>query len=237
MTNKRRPLHGIFTAVPWRYDLINHLITLGMDEWWRKAIAEMCLESKPVRFLDLCCGTAGLDLRVARLSEHKPLVIGLDYSSPMLEIALKKAGELPSERRPSFIHGDVANLPFYDGALDVIGISFAFRNLTYHNPLTVQYLKEVFRVLRPGGSVVIVESSQPRNSIIRGLFHLYLRTYVFRTGQVFSGNRAAYKYLSESAAHFYTLEEVKALIKGAGFTEVIQKALFLGVAAIHVAVK
>ena len=101
MKNKRRPLQGIFTAVPRRYDLINHLITLGMDRWWRKVAADLCLESKPVWFLDLCCGTADLDLKVARLSEHKPLVIGLDYSSPMLEIAHKKAGKLPPERRPS----------------------------------------------------------------------------------------------------------------------------------------
>jgi demethylmenaquinone methyltransferase/2-methoxy-6-polyprenyl-1,4-benzoquinol methylase len=131
----------------------------------------------------------------------------------------------------------VSNLPFPNGHFDSIGISFAFRNLTYKNPKTQNYLEEVVRVLKPGGEFVIVESSQPPNRVIRKIVHLYLRLFVYRVGYWISKNKPAYRYLSESARHFYTAGELADLLMNVGFKQVSVKQLLFGAAAIHLAVK
>jgi demethylmenaquinone methyltransferase/2-methoxy-6-polyprenyl-1,4-benzoquinol methylase len=227
-----KPLHGMFTAVPPRYDLVNRIITWGFDRRWREAAARTCLASSPKRVLDLGCGTGDLTIAIARLAGEVEIV-GLDYSQPMLEIARRKAKGL----KVAFVNGDAANLAFPDNYFDCVGISFAFRNLTYRNPLTQRALSEVLRVLKPGGRFVIVESSQPKSRLIRWLFHLYLRWYVFSVGYLLSGNRGAYQYLAESSVRFYTPEEVKGLLLNAGFRRVSYRPLLFGVAGIHVAVR
>lgn len=233
----KRPLHTIFTAVPPHYDLINRIFTFGLDERWRRRAARICLNSNPKRILDLCCGTGDLALWMARSVPPNTEIVGLDYSPPMLSIARKKAAGLALENKVQFVHGDVGDLPFLDDYFDCIGISFAFRNLTYKNPKTENYLKEVFRVLKPGGEFVIVESSQPPNKLIRKIAHAYLKAFVYRLGSWISKNRPAYKYLSESARNFYTAEELSDLLVKVGFKSVDFTRLFFGAAAIHKAVK
>lgn len=227
----------MFTEIPRRYDLINHIITWGLDRRWRRKAARECLASQPEKMLDLCCGTGDLVIDIARLATNNVELIGLDYSQPMLEIAARKAELLARKRNISFIHGDVANLPFPDGYFDCVGISFAFRNLTYKNPLVRRYIAEILRVLSPGGRCVIVESSQPKKKIIRRLFHLYLRWFVFGIGYLLSRNRGAYHYLAESTVRFYTSNELKELLLTAGFCQVSFRPLFLGVASIYIAIK
>ena len=234
---RNKPLHGIFRAIPHRYDLINRIITWGFDEQWRFKTARECFSSHPKKLLDLCCGTGDLAIKLANLADNDAEVVGVDYSLPMLESAVQKAGRLARGRRLSFVYGDVADLPFPDDSLDCIGISFAFRNLTYKNPLVKRYLAEVLRVLKSGGKFVIVESSQPKSKLIRRLFHLYLRQFVFGLGYRLSGNRGAYHYLAESAARFYTANEIKDLLINAGFREVSFLRLLFGVTALHVAIK
>jgi demethylmenaquinone methyltransferase/2-methoxy-6-polyprenyl-1,4-benzoquinol methylase len=155
----------------------------------------------------------------------------------MLEIAGAKAGDMVGKGKITFTRGEAASLPFPNDYFDTVGISFAFRNLTYRNPLAEFHLAEVLRVLTPGGRFVIVESSQPDSRLIRFFYHLYLRTYVYGIGSWLSGNKGAYKYLSESAARFFTPEEVKTLLKSAGFREVHYRPLLWGAAGVHVAVK
>ena len=178
-----------------------------------------------------------LVIDIARLAANNIELIGLDYSQPMLEIAVRKAEPLAGGKNISFTHGDAANLPFPDGYFDCVGISFAFRNLTYKNPLAGRHIAEILRVLSPGGRCVIVESSQPRGKTMRGLFYLYLRWFVFSIGYLFSGNRGAYRYLAESAARFYTPDEVRELLITAGFCQVSFHPLFLGVTSIYIAIK
>ena len=165
-----KPLYGIFTDIPPRYDLINRLITWGMDRKWREKAARECLALKPQRILDLCCGTGDLSLTIAARADYPLEVKGLYYSHPMLDIASGKAALL-KEEKITFIQGDASNLPFEDGYFDNVGISFAFRNLTYRNPLASRHLSEIIRVLKPGGACVIVESSQPGNRLIRKLYN------------------------------------------------------------------
>jgi demethylmenaquinone methyltransferase / 2-methoxy-6-polyprenyl-1,4-benzoquinol methylase len=236
-SSQERPLYSIFTAVPPYYDLINHIFTWGLDRKWRQKAARTCLSSQPGRVMDLCCGTGDLTVWLARLAPVTTEVTGLDYSPPMLVRAQKKAKRFPLKISPNFVCGDVGDLPLANGYFDCIGISFAFRNLTYRNPNTQRYLAEIIGVLKPGGKFVIVESSQPSNSLIRKMAHLYLSLFVYRIGLWISRNRAAYKYLSESARNFYTAEELSNLLVNAGFRKVTFKRLLFGATAIHIAVK
>ena len=225
----------MFTAVPRRYDLVNHVITWFLDKRWRRKAANECLSVHPKLVLDLCCGTGDLAIEIARFADRDAWVTGIDYSEPMLRIANAKAET--SKTDVTFIYGDAAALPFSDEYFDCIGISFAFRNITYKNPLTNSYLSEVHRVLAPGGRFVIVETSQPESRLIRTLFHLYLRWFVAMAGHWLSGNRSAYRYLAESARNFYSADEVKDLLLSSGFREFFSRPLLLGAAAIYVAVK
>ncbi len=229
-----RPLHSFFSRVSRRYDLVNHVITWGLDRRWRLEAARECLSLHPGKVLDLCCGTGDLAIHLAQLADGVKLA-GVDYSLPMLELATQKAQRL-SWKIP-FIQGDAANMPFSDGSFDCVGISFALRNLTYKNRLGSRCLTEVLRILRAGGSFVIVESSQPRSKLVRTLLRLYLHCFAYRTGCLLSGNRSAYRHLAESVARFHTVEELRQLLISAGFAEVRSCPLFLGVAAIHVALK
>jgi len=123
-----RPLHGMFTAVPPSYDLINHIVSLGMDRrWWRRLTVRACLKEKPLRVLDLGCGTGDLTIDLALLAEKDVEITGLDYSLPMLERARQKASRAGVEERIKFVHGEATRLPFPDSHLDCVSISFAFR--------------------------------------------------------------------------------------------------------------
>jgi demethylmenaquinone methyltransferase/2-methoxy-6-polyprenyl-1,4-benzoquinol methylase len=227
----------MFTAVPPRYDLVNGIITLGQDRRWRRLAALTCLAEKPRRVLDLGCGTGDLTVNLARLAQKNVEIVGLDYSLPMLERAINKAVRAGVSDRVEFIQGDASRLPFLDGYFDTAGISFAFRNLTYKNPLSTIHLGEVRRILRAGGRYVIVESSQPETRIVRALFHLYLRAFVKPAGILVSGNRGAYSYLAESAARFYTPREVREMLLAAGFRSITYRPLLFGAVGIYIAVK
>lgn len=232
----RKPLQHMFEAVPPRYDLINCLFTFGMDRKWRKAAIRECLSSRPGKVLDLCCGTADMALGLVMTSDGNIEVLGLDYSQSMLERAVNKANVIHANA-VSFIHGDASQIPLKDNSVDCVGISFAFRNLTYKNPLAQSHFKEVLRVLTKGGRYVIVESSQPKSRFIRLIFRVYVRYFVFWIGYLISGNRGAYRYLAESATNFSTSEEVKEMLVSAGFKRVDFYPQFFGAACMHVAIK
>lgn len=230
---QKRPLQAMFNAVPRRYDLANRLMTWGLDRRWRRLAARACLAEHPARVLDLACGTGDLALTTTALGSGATAVVGVDFSIPMLAVARTKAGG----RSLGFVCGEAAALPFPDGTFDCVGTSFAFRNLTYRNPGTAAYLAEVRRVLRPGGRFVIVETSQPANRLVRRLFHLYLRWFVGPVGSRLSGNPAAYRYLVESAARFYTPAELAELLANAGFSRTQSQPQLFGAVAVHVAAK
>ena len=232
-----QPLRAMFTAVPASYDFLNRALTWGFDERWRRRAARECLRDSRGRVLDLCCGTGDLALHLAELAGRDVEVAGLDFCEPMLEIARAKASARGLGRKVTFLYGDAAELPFPDGHFAVLGMSFAFRNITYHNPLRHRYLSEIVRVLAREGKFVIVETSQPRMRALHASYHLYLKTVVPRVGGFLSGHHGAYRYLAESARRFYRAEEVSGMLIDAGFREVRFRLLLRGVAAIHVATR
>ena len=236
-----RPLKNIFDSVSPRYDRLNRVLTWGMDEQWRARAARCCLADGPVRVLDLCCGTGDLALHLAAAAKEAVDITGLDYSAPMLTVARQKAARYGLEASPAskrcvrFIEGDAASMGLQDDTFDAVGIAFAFRNLTWRNPVRDSALAEVRRVLRPGGRFVVLETSQPDNPVLRGVFHLYMRLGVATVGGWISGQRTAYRYLATSAREFHSAGQVSQMLATAGFASVCVRPLIGGIAAIHVA--
>jgi demethylmenaquinone methyltransferase/2-methoxy-6-polyprenyl-1,4-benzoquinol methylase len=233
---KWRPLERMFNEVPARYDLLNRVITWRLDERWRRTAAENCLEGKPSSILDLCTGTGNLAIRLAKEVNGGTKILALDYSQPMLDVAREKA-EKARLNNIEFIHGDAVSMPLGDENLDVIGIAFAFRNLTYKNPDREKFLQEIYRVLRPEGKFVIVESSQPWNPIMKIFFRIYLKVFVAGIGGWLSGHKGAYRYLAASARNFYEPAEIKQFLFSSGFNKVEYRPFLGGIAGLTVATK
>ncbi len=223
----------MFMAVPPSYDLLNRLLTFRFDERWRMQATKAMLQEAPEQVLDLCTGTGDLALRIRKYALDSTVVSALDYSAPMLEEARRKAKKRGAANI-HFVEGDVAALPFVDEHFDAIGIAFAFRNLTFKNPDTARFLAEILRVLKPGGRFVIVETSQPSNSVMRFLTHTYLQYVTVPLGGLISGHRAAYHYLAHSAINYYTAEQMQSLLLDAGFGRVDYKLFLTGVAGLWV---
>ncbi len=222
----------MFDGVVGTYDLLNRLLTWGLDGVWRKLCARECNSSGVV--VDLCCGTGDLALHILKQAAPEACIVGLDFSKAMLKAAGKKLGR---RSKIDLVLADAAHMPFKEGCVDRIAISFSFRNLTYRNPKAEEYLKEVLRTLRCGGRFVCVETSQPKQRPLKILYHLYLRKIVPWLGGLVSGRKAAYRYLGASAVNFPPAEQVAEMLLNAGFQEASFKLLAFGVVALHVGVK
>lgn len=231
-----KPLQKMFMEVTPTYDLVNRLLTFRFDIVWRRRAARQCLKNNPDKILDLCCGTGDLTVELKSLAACTAEVFALDFSEPMLELARRKTLK-KKLTGIKFQQADAAGMPFPNNYFNSIGIAFAFRNLTYHNPDGEKYLSEVLRVLNPGGQFVIVETSQPENNMLRKLFHFYMRYIVEPVGSLISGHHGAYRYFAHSVINFYNKEQIKDLLIKAGFSKVESCSLFWGVAGLFVATK
>lgn len=232
-----KPLRRMFAGVPDRYDLVNRLFTLRFDERWRSLAAREILRHSPTRVLDAGSGTGDLVLHLARQLPVQTEIIGADFSEPMLSVAMKKVSRAGFRGRIGLVCTDVSNLCFPDDHFDIVSLAFAFRNLVWRNPIAEKCLAEMVRVLRPGGKIVIVESSQPGSGFLKFWYHAYLKMVVPRLGDFLSGESGAYRYLSESARLFLNPEEVEALLAKSGFKGIRHRSLLGGVAALHVGEK
>ncbi|UCE65107.1 MAG: ubiquinone/menaquinone biosynthesis methyltransferase [Candidatus Zixiibacteriota bacterium] len=232
-----RPLFRMFSSVPHRYDILNRLLTFGLDQRWRQKAAAVCLESNPRRVLDLCSGTGDLATELTKKTNSKTEIIAADFCEPMLEVAKRKAKRIGLEDKITFQVADAASLPFDDGYFDVVGIAFGFRNLTFRNPKSEKYLKEIHRVIAPGGKLVIVETSQPESIALKKLSSLYYSSVVKPVGNVISGQPGAYSYLAYSARNYCKPPDIENMLKYVGFVSVKYRPLGRGIAGIHVARK
>ena len=229
------PLKEYYKEIYQRYDLVNRVFTFGQDRKWRSFAVEACLENKPKRILDLCTGTGDLILEIGEKASNSPHLVGYDFSSEMLSLAVEKAKS--NENLPDFIEGNVAEMPFENNYFDTAGISFGIRNLVYENSDAKKHLSEIHRVIRPGGNFVILESSKPGNMLWRIVNGIYLRLILPYLGGAISGNLKAYRYLGKSSRNYYTQQEMSDILQAAGFRVVKKRALFLGSVMLLVAEK
>ncbi len=222
-------IRDIFDEVPTTYELINHVLTLGLDVMWRKRAAKVASGGRGGEWLDMCTGTGETAVYLSRLAPEGTRVRAADFSPTMMAEARRK----PEAKDIEFIPADIRALPFSNGSLDLVTMSFATRNVNLNREALVESFAELYRVLKPGGRFVSVETSQPRSSFIRKCFHIYVKLFVRPVGTLISGYPAGYTMLSTTIRRFYSAEELADIMREAGFDRVTFKRMLFGAAAIH----
>jgi demethylmenaquinone methyltransferase/2-methoxy-6-polyprenyl-1,4-benzoquinol methylase len=224
----------MFDAIAPRYDLLNHVLSGGLDVYWRaRAIRTLGFSGRET-VLDLCTGTC--DLAIAALGRRNGRalrVIGLDFAGAMLEIGHRKLRDRRLEGRVSLVQADAMHLPLAAGVVDAVTMAFGIRNVA--DPAAA--CREIARVLRPGGRLAVLEFSMPRVPLVRGAYTWYFRHVLPRIGRAVSRHHEAYAYLPASVGAFLTPGEFAALVGGAGFSGVRAVPLTLGVVYLYTAVK
>jgi len=222
-------IRKIFSEVPETYELVNHVLSLGLDIVWRRRAARLAAGEGGKRWLDVCTGTGETAAYLCRFAPDSVQVFAADFSLPMLRHARRKGRGLAG----GAVLSDVGQLPFPDDSFDLVTISFATRNINLSREILIAKFEEFRRVLRPGGLFVNLETSQPRSVVIRKLYHAYVRLVVRRVGSFISGSKAGYAYLSSTIPRFFSAEELSGILSRAGFRRIGCRRVFLGTAAIH----
>jgi demethylmenaquinone methyltransferase/2-methoxy-6-polyprenyl-1,4-benzoquinol methylase len=221
-----RKVREMFTQIAPRYDLLNHLLSFQLDRLWR-ARAANCLG--PI--------LEG-DLGIALAERFTPQVIGADFALPMLVRAKEKCATLRGKnlvqlRRPKFVAADALCLPFADSSFDLVTTAFGFRNLANYEA----GLREIQRVLKPGGTIAILEFTEPPDGLLGNLYRWYFRTVLPRIGAAISGDSSAYTYLPKSVSRFFRPPELASLMSAVGYQSVAFKVWTFGSVALHTATR
>jgi len=227
-----RWVRDMFGRIAGRYDLLNHLLSFNIDRTWRNRAVERVADivARPdSRVLDTCCGTG--DLMLALFEKAKRPVLGSDFCHPMLVEANRKA-TARGARTPLF-EADSLALPLADSSLDLITAAFGFRNFASYD----RGLREMLRVLKPGGVALILELSQPKNRLFAPVFAFFSGNVLPWVGGLVSGSPEAYSYLPESVRKFPGAEQLAEQMRRAGFSHVEFERLTLGAVALHVGTK
>jgi demethylmenaquinone methyltransferase/2-methoxy-6-polyprenyl-1,4-benzoquinol methylase len=233
----------MFTEIAPRYDLLNHLLSLQLDRLWRKRAARRLrtiLRGHSAMVLDLCCGTGDLAFALARVSPAR--IFCVDFAHSMLVRARTKSAKL--QRVPShsgltapppipFLEADALRLPFADASFDLVATAFGFRNLANYEA----GLREIQRVLKPGGTIAILEFTEPPEGLLGDLYRWYFCKVLPKVGGLISGDQAAYKYLPKSVARFFRPPELAALLSAVGYGSVDYRVWTFGTVALHTAVR
>ena len=248
-----KKVREMFTEIAPRYDLLNHLLSLQLDRLWRARAAK---HLRPIFFepetaagnhepvfvrretfvLDLCCGTG--DLAIGLHRRYWARTVGVDFAHSMLVRARKKSARLHSpdlvQLRPiTYVEADALRLPFADGTFDLVTTAFGFRNLANYEA----GLREIHRVLRPGGTVAILEFAEPPEGLLGDLYRWYFCKVLPKIGGLISGDQAAYKYLPKSVARFFRPPELAALLTAVAYQSVEFRVWTCGTVALHTAVR
>jgi demethylmenaquinone methyltransferase/2-methoxy-6-polyprenyl-1,4-benzoquinol methylase len=238
-------VRDMFSQIAPRYDLLNHLLSMQLDRVWRRRVARRVrpiLLRGDARVLDLCCGTGDLAFSLRRAPGTRAQIVGADFSHAMLVRARAKSLDGDSGRRavplrepgalPVF-EADALRMPFADGSFDLVTTAFGFRNLANYE----DGLREIFRVLRPGGTVAILEFTEPPPGMMGDLYRWYFRNVLPRIGAFLSGDAKAYSYLPASVSRFFRPAELAGLMTAVGYRAAEYKVWTFGTVALHIGVK
>ncbi|HXW16755.1 MAG TPA: ubiquinone/menaquinone biosynthesis methyltransferase [Candidatus Acidoferrales bacterium] len=231
----------MFSRIAPSYDFLNHLLTLSLDRLWRGSTAKRFAEilARPdARALDLCCGTGDLTFALERRARQAAAsgtagasIFGADFALPMLDRARGKASR--SHSRAAFLSADALSLPFASDSFDLVTAAWGFRNLANYSAGLV----EIYRVLRRGGQIGILDCCEPQPGITSAAFRFYFRRVLPMIGGTISGSREAYQYLPASVSKFLRPDELSASMKSAGFKDVRYELWNLGTIALHIGTK
>lgn len=224
---KKEQVTKMFDTISGDYDGLNRVISFGIDIKWRKKVVKIVKENNPDTILDIATGTGDLAINLAETNATK--IIGLDISSGMLEIGKTKIKNKALDSKIEMILADSENMPFEDNTFDAITVAFGIRNFeSLENGL-----KEIYRVLKPNGTFVILETSMPTKAPYLQGYKFYTKNILPLIGKLFSKDRSAYKYLSESASAFPYGETLNNILRNIGFINVEDFPQTLGVATIY----
>lgn len=225
----RREVWRMFDRIAPRYDLLNRLLSMGTDVAWRKRMAACLPDRRPLELLDLATGTADQAISLVSNDPRVTTAVGLDMSEGMLDVGRAKLAKMGLSDRIRLATGDAGAIPEPDARHDVVTISFGIRNVV-DVPTS---LREMRRVLRPGGRALILEFSMPGNAVFRPVYLFYLRHILPHLGALLSGDSSAYRYLNQTIETFPCGEAFCQLMRDAGFVNVQHHPLSLGIATIY----
>jgi len=229
-----RQVQKMFSDIAPRYDLLNRLLSCGQDQYWRKRAVTRLSPQSGERFLDIATGTADVALEIIRnVPKGAVQVVGMDFSEKMLELARQKIDSLDKANSIQLECGSAESLPFEDNSFDGTTTAFGIRNFFDIG----RSLREMHRVLKPGGRCVILEFSLPRNPILSALYRFYFEWLLPKVGRLISKHPSAYTYLPETVAAFPVRKEFSSLMQQAGFMNVTYKELTLGIVILYTGVK
>jgi demethylmenaquinone methyltransferase/2-methoxy-6-polyprenyl-1,4-benzoquinol methylase len=229
--SKKEQIAQMFDTISGNYDGLNRVISFGIDVKWRKKVLALVSKKNPETVLDIATGTGDLALLMAETSAEK--IIGLDISAGMLEVGRKKIANANLSNKIEMVLADSESMPFEDNSFDAITVAFGIRNFE-HLDLG---LKEILRVLKPNGIFVVLETSNPTKTPYKQVYSLYTKYLLPLIGKVFSKDKAAYNYLSESASVFPFGDALNNILRKNGFIEVLAEPQTFGVATIYSASK
>ncbi|MHA3787769.1 bifunctional demethylmenaquinone methyltransferase/2-methoxy-6-polyprenyl-1,4-benzoquinol methylase UbiE [Flavobacterium hauense] len=228
---KKEQVAQMFDTISGNYDGLNRVISFGIDVKWRKKVLKLVADKNPKTILDIATGTGDLAILMAQTSATE--IIGADISEGMMEVGRKKVAEKGLDSKIKLVYGDSENLPFEDNYFDAITVAFGVRNFE----TLEKGLAEILRVLKPNGIFVILETSVPTKFPFKQGYNFYSKNLLPLIGRLFSKDRSAYAYLSESASVFPHGEALNNILRKIGFIEVKNMPQTFGVATIYSASK
>jgi len=224
-------VQAMFNSIAGRYDLLNHLLSMGIDRGWRKKLVKLMAQDKPRRILDMATGTADLAIAAAELNPEN--ITGIDIAEEMLAIGQVKVNKLGLSRIITLLKADSENLPFEDAGFDSAMVAFGVRN--YEN--LPKGLSEMCRVLEPGSHAFILEFSKPQQFPVKQVFGFYSRFILPLIGRLVSKNNSAYTYLPESVAAFPQDDQFLKIMLEAGFSKAEYISLSFGITNLYIGTK
>ena len=224
---KKEQIANMFDAIAPRYDLLNRVLSAGIDKIWRKKAVSWLAEHKPRRILDIATGTADLAIEAVSLDPEK--VVGVDIAEEMLNQGRVKIKNLNLDDRITLQQGDAERLPFSDSQFDAALVAFGVRNFE----ALQKGLRDIHRVLKPNGALVVLEFSRPVRFPIKQLYGFYGQFILPLIGRLFSKDSGAYKYLPESISVFPDGEDFLRELREAGYTDVREERLTFGIASLY----
>ncbi|MES2004418.1 MAG: bifunctional demethylmenaquinone methyltransferase/2-methoxy-6-polyprenyl-1,4-benzoquinol methylase UbiE [Bacteroidota bacterium] len=225
---KKEQVADMFNSIAYRYDFLNRFLSAGIDVWWRKKAIGQLKELAPKKILDVATGTG--DVAILTWNMLKPeKITGIDISDGMLELGRKKIAKLGLSQQIELLNGDSEVIRFNDNHFDAITVAFGVRN--FQN--LTNGLKEMYRVLQPGGKLVVLEFSKADAGVLSVLFNFYMTKITPAIGKLFSKNKEAYQYLNDSVQAFPEGQTFLTIMHEAGFTQTHLKKLSFGICTIY----
>ena len=228
---KKEVVQDIFNDIAPRYDLLNHLLSMNIDKGWRRKAMKHIGKDGKKRLLDVACGTGDFSIAACRAGVER--VTGIDISANMVEVGRRKVREAGLDHRINLQIGDSERMDFADDVFDAVTVAFGVRNFEHLEA----GLREMLRVLRPGGKAVILEFSMPERFPMRQLYTFYFRHVLPTVGGWISGNKGAYAYLPASVMNFPQGQAFLDIMRLCGFTSSVQQRLTFGIASLYVGEK